>query len=146
MRLTRYDLVAALAGCAVLAFCTPQAAPAQTVGLHIGSQHWPQKDYTNSNPGLYYRAQGGFTIGAYRNSERHLGVYLGQTYEGRYGPFRAAATLGVVYGYERTPMLPMLIPSVAFDMTKGCRVRLAVIPAVTKKQSSVAHAMAECDL
>ncbi len=106
------------------------SASASTLGLHIGSQHFPAKDFNNANPGMYYIADSGATVGGYYNSERKLSLYAGYTYD--YGPFRLQA--GVITGYSR-PVLPMVAPSVAL----GHGFRLTVLPKVARGGASVIH-------
>lgn len=76
------------------------AAPAGTLGVHLVSAHFgaPVAAYmNNTNPGLYWRGEGGLTAGAYRNSLGRMSLYLGHTLGT--GPLQL--TLGVVSGYQR---------------------------------------------
>ena len=62
----------------ILALALAGVANAGTLGLHIGSQHYPARDFNNANPGVYYIHSSGATIGthghtpqeAYSNLER----------------------------------------------------------------------------
>lgn len=105
-------------------------AQAGTLGLHIGSQHYPAKDFNNANPGVYYISDQCWTVGAYYNSERKQSVYAGKSWD--FGPFRLQA--GLITGYSR-PVLPMLAPSVSL----GAGFRLTVLPKVERGGSSVIH-------
>ena len=105
-------------------------ANAGTLGLHIGSQHYPARDFTNANPGVYYIHSSGATVGTYYNSERRQSVYAGWTWD--YGPWRLQA--GAITGYRRAVM-PMIAPSVAL----GYGFRLTVLPKVERRGSSVVH-------
>ena len=51
------------------------ASSAGTLGLHLGSQHYPAKNFNNLNPGAYYISDDGWTVGTYYNSVRKQSVY-----------------------------------------------------------------------
>ena len=97
-------------------------AQAGTLGLHIGSQHFPAQQYNNFNPGAYYIHDNGATVGTYYNSERRQSVYAGWTWDS--GPWRLQ--VGAITGYERRAVLPMVVPSVAL----GHGFRLTALPKV----------------
>lgn len=105
-------------------------AQAGTLGLHIGSQHFPARQFNNSNPGIYYIHSSGATVGTYYNSERRQSVYAGWTWD--YGPWRLQA--GAITGYRRAVM-PLVAPSVAL----GYGFRLTVLPKVERRGSAVVH-------
>lgn len=123
--------------CAVLG-TAGNLAHAGTLGLHIGSQHFPAQDYNNFNPGAYYIHDNGATVGTYYNSERRQSVYAGWTWDS--GPWRLQ--VGAITGYERRAVLPMIVPSVAL----GHGFRLTVLPKVERNGSSVVHLMWETKL
>lgn len=83
------------------------AAQAQTtIGLHLASHHFEQRDYQrNFNPGIYVRTEDGWTAGVYRNTLGRTSVYGGYTIGDQ-----VALTVGVVSGYqirhEWAPPLP----------------------------------------
>ena len=110
---------------------------AGTLGLHIGSQHYPARDFNNANPGAYYISDDGWTVGTYYNSERKQSVYAGKSWD--FGPFRLQA--GLITGYSRH-VLPLVAPSVAL----GAGFRLTVLPKVERNGSSVVHLMYEVKL
>ena len=114
------------------------SACAGTLGLHIGSQHFPAQDYNNFNPGAYYIHDNGATVGTYYNSERRQSVYAGWTWDS--GPWRLQ--VGAITGYERRAVLPLIAPSVAL----GHGFRLTVLPKVERNGSSVVHLMYEMKL
>ena len=118
----------------MVALALAGAAHADTLGFHIGSQHFPAKQYNNFNPGAYYIHSSGATIGTYYNSERRQSVYAGKSWD--FGPFRLQA--GLITGYSR-PVLPMVAPSVGL----GAGFRLAVLPKVERGGSAVVHLMYE---
>ena len=108
-------------------------------GVHIGSQHFPGKDYNNINPGAYVRYDSGFTLGAYYNSERRVSAYAGYTYEwGRFG-----ITLGGITGYKRMAILPMVVPTLRLGQIGPATIRLAFLPKIEKSGATVIHFMAE---
>ena len=115
----------------MVALALAGAAHADTLGFHIGSQHFPAKQYNNFNPGAYYIHSSGATIGTYYNSERRQSVYAGWTWN--YGPWRLQA--GAITGYRRAAVLPLIAPSVAL----GYGFRLTVLPKVERRGSSVVH-------
>ena len=141
MKPTRNNLtkLLVLAGmvCAVLG-TAGTLAHAGTLGVHIGSQHFPAQDYNNFNPGAYYIHDNGATVGTYYNSERRQSVYAGWTWDS--GPWRLQ--VGAITGYERSAVLPMVVPSVAL----GYGFRLTVLPKVERSGSSVVHLMWETKL
>ena len=122
----------------LVALALAGAAHADTLGFHIGSQHFPAKQYNNFNPGAYYIHSSGATIGTYYNSERRQSVYAGWTWD--YGPWRLQA--GVITGYRRAAVLPLIAPSVSL----GYGFRLTVLPKVERNGSSVVHLMYEIKL
>ena len=115
----------------LVALALAGAAHADTVGFHIGSQHFPAKQYNNFNPGAYYIHSSGATIGTYYNSERRQSVYAGWTWD--YGPWRLQA--GAITGYRRAAVLPLIAPSVSL----GYGFRLTVLPKVERRGSAVVH-------
>ena len=110
---------------------TPTSSSDWTFGIHLGSKHWPAKDWNNFNPGLYLKSPSGYTGGFYYNSQRHWSIYLGYTHEFEWRVMRwqPAVTAGLVTGYE-AGILPLLMPSVARDVGKLTRVRLSGIPKI----------------
>lgn len=115
----------------MVALALAGAAHADTLGFHIGSQHFPAKQYNNFNPGAYYIHSSGATIGTYYNSERRQSVYAGWTWD--YGPWRLQA--GAITGYRRAAVLPLIAPSVSL----GYGFRLTVLPKVERRGSAVVH-------
>jgi hypothetical protein len=134
--MARLLTAAALAAAALFA---PQHAVAGTFGVHLGSVHFPQRDFNNANPGLYYRSDFGWTTGAYRNSLRRSSAYAGLTWQWD----RLALTAGGVTGYA-DGVQPLLVPSFSFLRTERFSLRVAFIPRVEKRiESHVLHLMAE---
>lgn len=123
------------------------ATSADTVGLHIGSQHYPAKDFNNFNPGAYYRwdsapVAGGIpVIGGYYNSERRASFYGGLHYQWGY----AGVTIGAITGYSK-PVLPLVAPSIMLPITDRVAARVVYLPKVEKRGAHVVHLMLEFKL
>ena len=118
-----------------LALALSGMAHADTLGFHLGSQHFPAQQYNNFNPGVYYIHDNGATIGTYYNSERRQSVYAGWTWDS--GPWRLQ--LGAITGYKSHAVLPLIAPSVAL----GYGFRLIVLPKIERGGSTVIHLMWE---
>lgn len=114
-------------------------AEAGTVGLHLVSAHLPKRNFNNTNPGLYYRSDSGWTTGVYNNSLSRASVYGGYSLQ-----YRALAlTVGGVTGYQHDVQL-IVVPSVALFTVHGVTTRVAFIPRVEKRIAShVLHLMVE---
>lgn len=120
----------AVAICALAVTCG-QAKADTRVGLHLGSYH-STPGYNNTNPGVYV-FHNGWTAGTYYNSERNQSYYAGYTWEYPLGSMvRVGATAGVITGYKRADVLPMVVPSVAVSIPGGfgTAARLSFIPPV----------------
>jgi hypothetical protein len=124
---------------AVAACLAAPCAIAGTIGLHVGSQHIPAKNYNNSNPGIYYRHDEGWTAGVYRNSLRNNSVYAGYTW--KFGMLDVT-TAGVTGYFHKVQ--PLLVPSLSLFTYQGITPRIAYIPRVEKRIGShVLHLMVE---
>lgn len=126
-------LLAALAAFLLAGSSAPRAQSEPDGGLIVGAhlltahlgQHAHQ--YRTVTPGLYVRAaEGGLTLGAFRNSHGRASAYAGWTWQ--HGPF--ALTAGAATGYPQRRVSPLLIPSVALPVpgTSSSAVRLALVP------------------
>jgi hypothetical protein len=121
-----------------LALLLSASAHAQTVGIHTVSVH-ENEGYNNVNPGLYLRLDNGVTLGTLRNSESRQSVYVGYTAETpAWHALRAAVTVGGITGYRAAPVMPLVVPSVAYEFAPTFRVRLGYIPRPPVKNSSSA--------
>lgn len=129
---------AAIAAAAILTSTAMHADTIHSYGMHIGSQHYPSRDFNNLNPGGYVRWDGGLTIGGYYNSERRMSAYAGYTTS--WGP--ATITVGAITGYRRA-VLPFVIPSLTIAQAGNVSARLAVLPKVERSGSTVVHLMLE---
>lgn len=98
------------------------------IGVHTISHH-TSGDWNNNNPGVYV-SHNGWTAGTYYNSERHQTVYAGYTFAGPIiGPLHWGLSVGAASGYERSKIVPMVVPSLAFN-TDVLTVRLSGVPPV----------------
>lgn len=91
------------------------------IGLHVGTYHFDRTaGYNEFNPGVYARAER-HTVGVYYNSFRKTSAYY--AYRAfSYG--RTSVHVGAVTGYERAPVVPLVVAEYALtDHT-----RLVLIP------------------
>lgn len=124
---------------------------AGTLGMHAASWH-SEPGFNNTNPGAYYVADNGATVGAYCNSESRselfpnakvcqVSAYTGYTASADFGPLNAAVTVGVITGYQRGTA-PMVLPtlSLADNLTiAGVNIgkpRVAFIPKIDPKRGA----------
>lgn len=110
--------------------------------VHIASVH-TQGGYNNTNPGVGLRwadASGdGPVVGVYFNSERSTSVYAGYAWNWPIaGALSAQITVGAVTGFKRAPVVPMVMPSLAYARDKKTALRLSAIPPVGK-MAGVVH-------
>lgn len=138
--LTKVGCTAAAMAALVVAACSHQPAHADTrIGVHVGSHHF-SGTFNNVNPGLYL-FKDGWTVGTYYNSERRQSYYAGYTFEGDLiGAVDYGVTVGLITGYQRARVLPMLVPSVsAVNPLLGGRTRLSFVPPVGKGSAAAVH-------
>lgn len=115
------------------------------VGLHLLSQHAPNcyleqghcAPYNNSNPGIYFRAPSGLTVGGYTNSYRLPSAYAGWTFETQ--DRRFALTVAGVTGYPQAAVRPLVVPSVRLGLSERLSLRLAGAPRVDRDTAAVVH-------
>lgn len=110
--------------------------------VHVASVH-TRAGYNNTNPGIGLRwadADGdGPVVGVYHNSERGVSVYAGYAWNWTIaGALSVQVTAGAVTGYKRAPVVPMIMPSLAYALDKKSAVRLSAVPPVGK-MAGVAH-------
>lgn len=123
------------------------AASAATIGIHTISKHGKEHfdriyegqvqervKYNNKNFGMYFVADSGLTVGAYKNSYYHTTAYAGWTFYGpSVGPVGTGLTAILATGYSRNigygKLRPMAMPSVSMDLPAGMRVRYTAAPA-----------------
>ncbi|MBQ0934627.1 hypothetical protein [Ideonella paludis] len=104
---------------------------AMTLGLHLFTAHVggdaAAEHLQPVNPGIYFRAESGATVGAYRNSYGRASAYAGMTWQTSDGRF--ALTVGGVTGYPAAKVLPVVSPSVRLPLgDDGYALRVAYLP------------------
>ncbi|WKB52992.1 hypothetical protein [Eleftheria terrae] len=118
-----------------------------TIGLHLGSQHYPARDLNNVNPGVYV-LHDGWTAGVYRNSYRRPTVYGGYSWNLYRGDWvRLDLTAAVATGYRQETgqaLRPIVLPSVAFG--GDTRVRISYGARPNKRSTHVVHLSIERSL
>lgn len=139
MRRNRKVIGSALFAAGLIVSGQLYAQPIDRIGLHIGSHHTPSRDFNNTNPGAYVVLRDGWTLGGLYNSERRFSVYAGRTFERG----SLALTLGLVTGYERAPILPMVAPSWRAWQSDAASLRIAYLPRVDRNSAHVLHLMIE---
>lgn len=119
---------------ALAALLFSASAVAGTVGFHVGSVHFPARDFNNFNPGIYYRTDSNWQAGVLYNSERHVSFYGAKILQrGRF-----ALALGAITGYERAKVVPLVAPSFAVIESPEFTARILYLP---KVESTGAHAL-----
>jgi hypothetical protein len=97
------------------------------VGLHIGSYH-ESPGFNNANPGIFFRTENDYIIGAYYNSVENPTVYVVKDIKapGRLDHFSVA--VGLATGYQYAPLTPVATFNYRFDNGFG----LTHVPHVAK--------------
>lgn len=110
-----------------LALWASLGARADTWGVHLGSHHYPNNSYNNSNPGLYWISDEGWAAGAFYNSYERATLYGGKLVPlaGPVSFFLAAAT-----GYPAADVVPLAGLSWRLPALGGVFPRLLLIPAL----------------
>jgi hypothetical protein len=91
----------------------------------------------NTNPGLYVRDEAtGFGGGFYKNSEYKLSAHVDWTAS----PVKyIGLTFGVVSGYQRASLIPVVVPSVAIPLGEQAAARLSFLSGVKSGSTSSVH-------
>ena len=122
---------------ALLVTLFSQFTSADTIGFHVGSWH-SDAGYNNVNPGVYYKADSGLTIGGYCNSESRskrfksadiceVSAYVGYTKDYAVtNNLRIGGTAFLVTGYQKAK----IIPAAAASILIADHLRVMVIPEV----------------
>lgn len=96
---------------------------AVAIGIHLATYHFDRDaNYNEFNPGAYVACDE-YVAGVYYNSEKRTSVYVGYQFVNVLGPIDII--VGVVTGYERANVAPLLLPSVKWN-----NVRLSIVPPV----------------
>jgi len=115
------------------------------LGFHLVTAHVgvPQGAHLQSlNLGVYVASATGWTAGAYRNSAGLASAYAGRTLMTADG--RWALTLGVVTGYARHPVRPMLVPSVRLGLgDSAAALRVALLAKARSESAGGVHVSVE---
>lgn len=100
------------------------------LGLQLVSAHYGSgaSEMQWATPGIYAMHPSGATAAVYRNSEGRGSVLVGWTWQWFDG--RVALTAGAVTGYPLAPVLPVVVPSVRFEIGDGMALRLSVMPPI----------------
>ena len=115
--------------------CEARAA-GETWGVAtVRSYHFNKdtKEYNEKNYGFglehrFENSRWGASAGFYDNSQSRTSVYVGATYGiGRVGPAKFGVCLCGVTGYDKYTILPVVLPSVAFE-GKRAGVTVGVLP------------------
>lgn len=129
-------------------FLLGESANAQTytLGVHLGSVHSTSRDvvagkpWNNVNPGLYVRRDN-VVAGYYINSINKGSGYVAYVY-----PVTdwLDVTIGLVSGYNgpgysAKPIMPMVVPSVHFDLGTNLAGRIHLAPQVAKGGATAIH-------
>lgn len=127
------------------------SAESITIGLHLATHHLAVPHGTHlqgHNPGLYARLPSGLTLGAYHNSEGRGSAYAGYTWSSSGGTW--GLTAGVVTGYVRHPVAPLLVPSLRLPLGAwagaGTALRLSFLPKPHPRGAAGLHLSVETTL
>lgn len=96
------------------------------LGLNLATYHFDRsRDYCETNPGIYVlHRESRLAGGMYRNSECNLSAWAAKQWG--WAPF--TLSVGVVIGYSRAAVLPLVVPSVKLGPA-----RLSLLPPVEKR-------------
>lgn len=105
------------------------------IGLHLATAHF-SPGYESFNPGVYAVCDapvvGPVVAGAYRNSEGRGSAYVGKVF----ALGQMQIVVGAVTGYQRQPVLPLLVPSLLL----WDHVRLSVLPPFGNSKGGITFA------
>jgi hypothetical protein len=125
------------------------------IGLHLMSQHMPQNDQSNRNPGVYVITEGGQIAGTYTNSHSRRTLYVGQTFKA--GPVDVGVVLASGYdircssegncrGFSKHRVTPLAALTYSVPVSVfGLSPRIWVAPGMGKA-STVIHLSLEMKL
>jgi hypothetical protein len=129
-------VIAVLTAVFVLTSVCVRSAKAETwISTTVTSYHFDRsKDHNERNFGLGFEHQvtenGRIVGGFYKNSEYHWSVDGGFLYlPYKVGPAKVGAMFGAVTGYEEMTVMPVIIPTVAFE-GKKYGVNIGVVPSM----------------
>lgn len=99
----------ALLALALVSLAAHAEPPQVTIGVNLGTLHF-DPGYENFNPGVYVTVDN-VSGGVYRNSFGKLSAHAGYVFRGVFGS-PIDINVGVVTGYPRAPVLPLILPSI----------------------------------
>lgn len=102
------------------------------LGAHLATYHFDRVGYNELNIGPYVQCDS-IVAGAYYNSERNVSFYIGKQY--------SYLTIGLVSGYKRNVVVPLIVPSIKLNDT----FRLSFVPPI-KGISGAIHFSIEKEL
>lgn len=131
----RIAIAAAFAAACISA--TAEELKLTSIGVHIGSHHWPAQNFNNFNPGVYATVSDGeweYIAGTYYNSERRQTFYAGLNFQ----PYSwlSLQVIGAT-GYRR-PFVAV-VPTLQLPVADRTTLNVSVLPKVEKYGSWVAH-------
>ncbi len=122
-----------------LAMISGSAFAQQTFGMHMGTYHSANIECDNgNNPGVYYHASNGMTVGAYHNSCERQSAYVGY----KTGDWRGLGVMAIaVTGYDR-PITPVVFPTYSLIRYEKTKLRVS---GGSWEGKTVVHFSAETD-
>jgi hypothetical protein len=102
---------------------TVEATAADSIVLHGRSYH-SVGAYNNNNVGVGV-SYSNYVLGAYRNSENRQSLYIG--YRIVLSDYWSVAVAGVT-GYNRTTVVPMVMPVIHVPVTETVRLNIGLSP------------------
>jgi hypothetical protein len=123
-----------------------------SIGVHVATAHFTSgeeqmgpRGWNSVNPGVYARWGNGVTVGGFRNSEYRTSFYAGWTLADKSDTL--ALIVGGVTGYDRSPVLPLVVPSVRIGLgNTGISARLSLLLPPNPKRTGAIHLSLEYQL
>ena len=103
---------------------------ADSLDIIMASHHLSNGEYNESNPGLGYNHNNGFTAGFYKNSYSKLSVFAGGYIETKKELLNVGIMSGLITGYKDQTgrnVGPMALPYVLIG-PKAIRARIGALP------------------
>src|SRR5437867_454609 len=136
-------LMSAFPGGALAQLALPRNYLPQTIRFHVVSWH-DRGEFSNANPGLALRWNGGLVAGGFRNSYGRPSWYGGlivPAFEGR--AFQLELMAGVITGYsESSPVDLVAVPSLGWRLSSRTSLQVVFMPRFVIPANAV-HVMFE---
>ena len=103
------------------------------IGLQLAAAHFGSGSSSMewATPGIYVRHPSGFTAGFYRNSLGRGSAFAAWTWQTESRTW--AITVGAVTGYDRSKVMPLVVPSVRFPIPDtSIALRISAVPPIAK--------------